>query len=102
MKIENGDARRLSYLPNSFDIVVSSLAIHNIPDASERAKALDGFYVWPSPAAISPSSISSARRLHAPPGSGRPQIVQRSGTSFLWCIPSPLVYCAQELEDDPA
>lgn len=41
VKIENCDARRLSYQPNSFDIVLSSLVIHNIDGQEERAKALD-------------------------------------------------------------
>jgi SAM-dependent methyltransferase len=40
LKIETGDARRLPYQPNSFDTVVSSLAIHNIRDDNERGKAV--------------------------------------------------------------
>lgn len=40
VKVENGDARKLTYGDKSFDVVVSSLTLHNIPDASERASAL--------------------------------------------------------------
>ncbi len=40
IKIENTDARKLPFGANTFDVVVSSLAIHNIDGSSERAKAL--------------------------------------------------------------
>lgn len=36
-----GDMRELPFDDNTFDIVLSSLAIHNIPEAEGRAKALD-------------------------------------------------------------
>ena len=40
VKIETADTRKLPFGASSFDIVVSSLAIHNIPSTPERAKAL--------------------------------------------------------------
>ena len=40
VKIESADARKLPFGASSFDVVVSSLAIHNIPSGPERAKAL--------------------------------------------------------------
>ncbi len=40
IKIENTDARKLPFGANTFDVVVSSLAIHNIDGNTERAKAL--------------------------------------------------------------
>ena len=40
IKIENTDARKLPFGANTFDVVVSSLAIHNIDGSTERAKAL--------------------------------------------------------------
>ncbi len=40
VKIESADARKLPFGASSFDIVVSSLAIHNIDSVPERAKAL--------------------------------------------------------------
>jgi ubiquinone/menaquinone biosynthesis C-methylase UbiE len=38
--VETGDARALPMRDASFDAVVSSLAIHNIPDAEGRAQAI--------------------------------------------------------------
>jgi len=38
--IDTGDMRALPYADASFDVVVSSLAIHNLPSAAERAKAI--------------------------------------------------------------
>ena len=32
VRIENGDAQKLVYPDNHYDVVVSSLALHNIPD----------------------------------------------------------------------
>jgi arsenite methyltransferase len=40
VKIESADARKLPFAASSFDVVVSSLAIHNIESGPERAKAL--------------------------------------------------------------
>ena len=39
--LRTGDMRTLPFEAESFDVVLSSLAIHNIPDATGRAKAID-------------------------------------------------------------
>ncbi len=39
--LHTGDMRALSFEDESVDVVLSSLAIHNIPDAGGRAKAVD-------------------------------------------------------------
>lgn len=38
--IDSGDMRAMPYPDGSFDVVVSSLAIHNLPNAAERERAL--------------------------------------------------------------
>ncbi|GGD47563.1 class I SAM-dependent methyltransferase [Paenibacillus nasutitermitis] len=40
VEIVNGDARSMPFADNEFDVVVSSLAIHNIPSSEERYRAL--------------------------------------------------------------
>lgn len=40
VELHTADMRRLSFADGSFDVVVSSLAIHNVPRAAERAKAV--------------------------------------------------------------
>jgi len=40
VELQTADMRRLPFHDGSFDVVVSSLAIHNVPGASQRAKAL--------------------------------------------------------------
>ncbi len=40
VKIETADARELPFAADSFDVVVSSLALHNISSSQERTKAL--------------------------------------------------------------
>jgi cyclopropane fatty-acyl-phospholipid synthase-like methyltransferase len=46
VRIETGDMRALPYSDATFDLVVSSLAIHNIPSNAERKRAIaEGFRV---------------------------------------------------------
>jgi arsenite methyltransferase len=40
IEVQTGDMRALPFVDASFDVVVSSLAIHNIPSAADRTKAV--------------------------------------------------------------
>lgn len=44
VRVESGDVRKLVYPESNFDVVVSSLVVHNIPDAGERAQAIREMY----------------------------------------------------------
>ncbi|MBP2704540.1 class I SAM-dependent methyltransferase [Microbispora sp. RL4-1S] len=44
VELETGDMRALPFPDASFDLIVSSLAIHNIPDAADRATAVREAY----------------------------------------------------------
>jgi SAM-dependent methyltransferase len=39
VEVKDGDARQLPFADNSFDVVVSNMALHNIPDAEGRRQA---------------------------------------------------------------
>src|SRR5262249_55537952 len=41
IELATGDMRALPFPDAAFDVIVSSLAIHNIPDEAGRAKAID-------------------------------------------------------------
>lgn len=89
IKIENTDARKLPFGANSFDVVVSSLAIHNIDGTTERAKALrevarvlkPGGYL----AILDIFHTGEYAKL-------LPQLglsdVKLSPLTFLWCVPT--------------
>ena len=88
VKIENCDARRLSYQPNSFDLVLSSLAIHNIDGKDERAKALDEIWRVCKPGGrivILDLFKGSEYVAHFQKAGAT---VERQDKGWLWCVPN--------------
>ena len=88
VKIENGDARRLQYANATYDIVVSSLCLHNIDDATARTKALDEILRVTKPnghIAIFDIFHADAYAKHFE--SAGAEIVQQSSRIWLWLVP---------------
>ena len=89
IKIENTDARKLPFGANSFDVVVSSLAIHNIDGSSERAKALREIARVLKPAGylaiFDIFHTGEYAKLLEQLGF---QEMQLSPLTFLWCVPT--------------
>jgi arsenite methyltransferase len=89
VKVETGDARKLPFGDRSFDVVVSSLAIHNIPDAEGREQAVSEMVRVLKPGgrlAIldifqTPKYAKALERLGMAD-------VELSGMSFPWCCPT--------------
>jgi len=89
IKIENADARQLPFGANSFDVVVSSLAIHNIPSSPERTKALREIArVLKSGGHLAIYDIFHTAEYAKILVQLGLTDVRLSGISFLWCVPS--------------
>jgi arsenite methyltransferase len=89
VKLENADARQLPFGANSFDIVLSSLAIHNIPHSQERAKALREIVrvLKPGGRVMIYDIFHTAEYAKVFQDLGLTG-VNLSGFRFLWCVPS--------------
>ncbi len=89
VRVENGDMRRLPYQPNSYDTVISSLAIHSLPESADREKALLEMVRVLKPgghlAIFDVHYTGDYLRTLAQNGM---EIVTKSGLSFLWCVPT--------------
>jgi arsenite methyltransferase len=92
VKIENADARKLPFGASSFDVVVSSLAIHNIDSAPERAKALREIarVLKPGGRVAIFDIFHTSEYAKALQQLGLTE-VKLSGFSLLWCLPSRTV-----------
>jgi len=89
VRIEDGDARHMVYPQNNFDVVMSSLAIHNIPDGKERDQAIRE--MW---RVLRPGGKLLIYDLYYTPhyakllrDAGARDVVL-SPASWLWCVPS--------------
>jgi SAM-dependent methyltransferase len=88
VKIESADTRKLPYGASSFDIVVSSLAIHNIDSVPERAKALREIarVLKPGGRLAIFDILHTSEYAKALQQLGLVDI-KLSGFSLLWCMP---------------
>ena len=92
VRIETGDARKLVYPDANYDVVVSSLAIHNIPDREERAQAIREMWRVLKPGGrlliFDILRTGEYEKVLREAGAGE---VQRSGMEFLWGMPSRIL-----------
>jgi arsenite methyltransferase len=89
VRVENGDARKLVYPDNNYDVVVSSLAIHNIPDSQEREQAIREMWrvLKPGGRILIYDIFRTAEYAKILRASGAQDITE-SPMEFLWCVPS--------------
>lgn len=92
IKLENTDARVLPFANDAFDVVLSSLAIHNINGEEERAKAIAEMVRVLKPGGrLAVFDIGhTADYAKQMQGLGLAD-VQLSPTSFLWMLPTRTV-----------
>jgi SAM-dependent methyltransferase len=89
VRIETGDARKLVYPDSNYDVVVSSLAIHNIPVPEERAQAIREMWRVLKPGGrLMIFDILRTGEYEKVLREAGASDVQLSGMEFLWGLPS--------------
>jgi len=88
VRIENGDAQKLVYPDNHYDVVVSNLVLHNIPEQDARAQAVREMLrvLKPGGKLAIFDLFRTGEYAEVLRASGA-QDVELSKTSFLWCVP---------------
>jgi len=88
VRIENGDARKLVYPDNSYDVVMSTLAIHNISDPDERDQAIRQLWrvLKPGGRLLIFDIFHTAHYTEVLRECGAKD-TKLSGLEFLWCVP---------------
>ena len=89
VRIENHDARKLPYPENSYDVVVSNLAIHNIEDHEGRDQAIREMYrvLKPGGKLVIHDILRTGEYAESLRAVGAKNI-ELSATSWLWCVPA--------------
>jgi arsenite methyltransferase len=89
VRIETGDARKLVYPEANYDVVMSSLAIHNIPEKADRVQAIREMWrvLRPGGKLLIYDIFRTGEYAEVLRESGATG-VELSGMKFLWCVPS--------------
>ena len=89
VEIKTADARQLPFESNTFDLIVSSWALHNIYEPQERAKALTEIVRVLKPAGrIAITDIRHTREYAEALREAGLVEIRRTGPSFVFFIPS--------------
>ena len=88
VRIENGDAQKLVYPDNHYDVVVSNLVLHNLPEQDARAQAIREMLrvLKPGGKLAIFDLFRTGEYAEVLRASGA-EDVELSKTSFLWCVP---------------
>jgi arsenite methyltransferase len=88
VRIENGDAQKLVYPDNHYDAVVSSLAIHNIPEEGARAQAIrEMLRVLKPGGKLAIFDLFRTGEYAEVLRAAGAKDVELSKISFFWCVP---------------
>lgn len=100
VRIENGDARHLVYPDNHYDVVMSSLAVHNLEGRDERRLAIREMWRVLKPggrlAIFDIFHTGDYAKVLREAGAD----VSLSGMSFLWCVPSRVLIAKKTGPED--
>jgi arsenite methyltransferase len=89
VRIENCDARKLHYPDNTYDVVLSSTVIHNIPDREERAGAVREMWrvLKPGGQLLIFDILHTGKYAQVLRDAGAADVTV-SPLGFLWCVPT--------------
>ncbi|HEV8416286.1 MAG TPA: class I SAM-dependent methyltransferase [Bryobacteraceae bacterium] len=88
VRIENGDAQKLVYPDNHYDVVVSSLVLHNIPEQDARAQAVrEMFRVLKPGGKLTIFDLFRTGEYAEVLRASGAKDVELSKTSFFWWVP---------------
>jgi SAM-dependent methyltransferase len=92
VRVESGDFRKLVYPEANFDVVLSALAIHNLPTAEERAQAIREMYkvLKPGGRLALFDLFRTAEYAKALEACGAKNVAL-GPTEYLWCVPGRML-----------
>jgi SAM-dependent methyltransferase len=88
VRFETSDARKLVYPDNHYDVVTSSLALHNIPEQEDRAQAVrEMFRVLKPGGKLAVFDLFRTGEYIQVLNAAGAKDMTVSKTTFLWCVP---------------